>query len=98
MAFAEDLSPFFDLGGFGVAAQLHLTGGATRTINCLYDHPSQPLVTYDVAVEADSPHMLCQKADASGLARGNTVDVGGGTHKVVRIADDGTGLVTVYFE
>lgn len=98
MAFAENLTQFFDTRDFAEVATLHLAGPTTRTINAIFNHPSQEVTLYDTAVEADSPNMQCQKADALGLARGNTVDVGGSTHKVVRIADDGTGLVTVYFE
>jgi hypothetical protein len=98
MAFAEDLSQFFDTRDFAVAATLHLAGGVTRAVDVIFNDPSQEVTVYDTAVEAGSPHMQCLKSDAAGLARGNPVDVGGGTHTVVRIADDGTGVVTVYFE
>ncbi|HEX3560366.1 MAG TPA: hypothetical protein VHU19_14255 [Pyrinomonadaceae bacterium] len=98
MAFAEDLTQFFDTRDFAEVATLHLTGSVTRAINAIFNHPSQEVTVYDTAVEADSPNMQCLKTDVAGLARGTTVDVGGGTHKVVRVGDDGTGLVTVYFE
>lgn len=96
--FAENRSQFFDTRDFAEVATLHLAGGATRAVNVIFNDPTQEVTLYDTAVEAGSPHMQCLKEDVSGLARGNSVDVGGATHKVVRIASDGTGLVTVYFE
>src|ERR1043165_3285404 len=96
--FAEDRSQFFDTRDFAEVATLHLAGGVTRALNVIFNDPSQEVTVYDTAVEASRPTMQCLKEDVAGLARGNLVDVSGGTHTVVRIAADGTGLVTVYFE
>jgi hypothetical protein len=95
--FDEDRSQFFDTRDFAEVATLHLAGG-DRAANVIFNTPSQAVEIYDTAVEAGSPNLQCLKEDAAGLKRGDTVSVAGGTHTVVRIAADGTGLVTVYFE
>ncbi|HEY0545315.1 MAG TPA: head-tail joining protein [Pyrinomonadaceae bacterium] len=95
MAFTEDLTLFFDPDGFAIEAVFNLSP-TPRTASVIFNTPSQAVDIYDAQVEADAPNLLAKTSDLSGVKRGTTVTVNSVAYKVERIADDGTGVSTVY--
>ena len=86
MAFAEDLSVFFNEDDFAVAATLQ--GVA---VSGIFDEEyTEPLGN---VVEGKTPIFQCRAADVPSVAHGQTLVVGGRTFKVRGVEPDGTGVV-----
>jgi hypothetical protein len=89
MAFAENLQPFFDTSGFGVAA----TYNGTTTVNGMLDLAyMEPLGNM---AEASAPVFTCAEADVAAVKHGDTLAVASRTYKVVGVEPDGTGVVVL---
>ena len=90
MAFAEDLSPFFDTDGFAVEA----TVGAA-TINVIFDRAHIAALTgLAGGIDGTQPMALAQSSDvtAQSIARDTALVIGGTTYYVTSIQPDGTGV------
>ena len=95
MPFTENLSVFFDPDGFAQDAVFNLSP-TPRTVQVIFNTPSQAVDIYDAQVEADAPNLMAPTSDLASVTRARTVTVNGTTYKVERIANDGTGVSTVY--
>ncbi len=91
MAFAEDLSPFFDEDDFAVAGTLQ--GVAVSGI--LDEEYVEPLGNL---VEGRAPVFTCRSADVPSVAQGQTLVVGARSFKVRGVEPDGTGVVLLRLE
>jgi hypothetical protein len=96
MAFAEDLSVFFDVDGFAVAAEIRTAQNAlVRTVNAILSTPSQELALFAANVEAGYPFALFKTADLADVTRQHKIVIAGTTYRVERLEHDGTGVTTV---
>jgi len=97
MAFAEDLSPFFDTDDFAVAAIIKTAAGATvRTINVILTSSLAALNVLDGSVEAGQPSVLCQTADLTGVVvNEHKLTIDRTTYRITKREDDGTGVSTL---
>lgn len=92
MAFAEDLSLFFE--DFAVAATFTRGGQAVCSAQVLFDSPSQAVELYDAEVEEAAPFLTAPASALASVKRGDDASVSGaGNFKVERIRPDGNGLV-----
>lgn len=91
MAFAEDLTVFFNEDDFAVAATLQ--GAAVSGI--LDEEYTEPLGN---VVEGKTPIFQCRAADVPSVAHGQTLVVGARTFKVRGVEPDGTGVVVLRLE
>lgn len=99
MAFAEDLSPFFDSEqGFAIAATLRLADNSTREIKAIFETPTQSVDIYDSSIETDSPRLTCQTNDLAGFKKGFEITVSGRTYKAERVSHDGTGISLIFLK
>jgi hypothetical protein len=89
MAFAEDLSVYFDtLNGFAEAVQVN-----GLPVNAIVDLPSK-----DSALSEDfEPAIHCQFSDVDPVAQGDPVVVRSVNYQVTNIDQDETGLLVVLF-
>lgn len=94
MAFAEDLDQFFDTDDFGVSATINTTPAPT-TINVIFDTPTEGVLMYESAVEADAPGFECKTSDLAGVTVGNTATINAVVYKIKKIRHDGTGTSRV---
>ena len=79
MAFAEDLSVFFNTADFADAA-LWVGGSGAATVNGILDRDyAEPLGNY---VQATSPMFLCPSSAVPGIKHGDSLTVKGVTYKV----------------
>lgn len=89
MAFVEDLTPFFDLGGFAEAVTLTI-GGTPATVNVIFDAAYySPLGEF----EGTRPTAWVPAADSAGIVQGDTLTRGTTTYTVVEVKPDGPGVV-----
>lgn len=93
MAFAEDLSVFFDTDGFAVECVINTT--SPRTIDVIFGTPTEGAQLYDSSVEADAPFFHCKTSDLSGVTVGKTATINTVVYKIKKIRDDGTGVSRV---
>lgn len=91
MAFAEDLTVFFNEDDFAVAATLQ--GVAVRGI--LDEEYLEPLGN---VVEGRAPVFQCAASSVPAVAHGQTLVVGARTFKVRGVEPDGTGVVLLRLE
>lgn len=100
MAFTEDLSVFFDTKtGFADDAVINLSPTGTRRVKVIFNTPTQSVQIFDSSIEADAPNLQVETSDLTGVRKGReTITVRGRTYSIEKIADDGTGLSTLYLK
>lgn len=98
MPFTEDLSPFFAIADFAVAAVLHLSESEDRTINVIFNDPTQALQLFDSSVDAGATFLLCKQTDIADVRDGMTVTVNSRTYKIERRTRDETGTGALYLK
>jgi hypothetical protein len=98
MAFTENIGAFFLDADFAIDAVFSLSPSGTRTVKVIFNTPSQEIVIYDTAIEADSPNLMCKTADLASVKRGLNVSVNATNYKIERLTHDGTGVSTVYLK
>lgn len=92
MAFTEDLSAFFDVAGFAVAA---LYQGVT-TVDGIFDADyAEPLGNI---AEGRSPVFIYRSADLPSVAHGHTLVINATTYLVRGVEPDGTGVTLLRLE
>lgn len=96
MAFTEDLSVFFDTDDFAVEAIFNLTPSGTRTVNVIFNTPSQEVRIYDQTIESDAPFLTCRTSDLATIPNRGTVTIDAVAYTIGKIVHDGTGVSTVY--
>jgi len=97
MAFPENLDQFFDTDDFAVQAIIN-TSPTPRTINVIFESPTEGVQMYETAVESDAPFLKCKTSDLSGVTRSNTVTVNAVVYKIGKIAQDGNGTSKIYLK
>jgi hypothetical protein len=87
---ADDLSDFFLIDDFGVAASYTPDGGSASTINVLFDNPfnSVPLDTGERDVESNTPTALAISSDVASVAHGDAIVISGVTYAIVGVQKD----------
>jgi hypothetical protein len=90
VAFAEDLTQFFDTDDFGVAA----TYNGSATVNGIFDNGFSAIGN-EPGVEGSMPAFTCRAADIPSVAHGDTLVISAVTYTVVGVHPDGTGVVTL---
>lgn len=90
MAFAEDLTPFFDTDDFGVAA----TYNGSTTVNGIFDNGFSAIGN-DPGIEGSLPTFTCRTADVPSAVQGDTLTISAVAYTVVGVHPDGTGVVTL---
>ena len=88
MAFAEDLTQFFDTDDFGVAA----TYNGSTTVNGIFDNGFSAIGSQP-GIEGSLPSFTCRASDVSGVVHGHTLVISGATYNIVGVHPDGTGVV-----
>ena len=97
MAFAEDLSQFFDTDDFAVLAVFTRAGEPLVTAYVIYNGPSHAVRVEGTAVEEAAPFLLAQAEAVEEVLRKDDVAVDGeGDFVVERVHPDGTGLTLIY--
>lgn len=94
MAFAEDLSAFFDTDDF---AEI-VTYDGTQQIPAIFDAAFFEDVAGRLGVESSKPACLVRSADVPTAAHGKTIKRGAVTYHVVGVQPDGTGLTLLVLE
>lgn len=89
MAFAEDMSVFFDAAGFAVSATFVPLGKAPQTANVLFDAPTEPVFGNDVL--SDDFTIQYPATELVSVRAGDTGTIAGVQYRVrdVRLLDDG---------
>ncbi|HEX8773259.1 MAG TPA: hypothetical protein VF735_06600 [Pyrinomonadaceae bacterium] len=97
MAFAEDLTQFFDTEEFAVVAALKQSNGTViRNANVIFNDPNQDAQMFAETVEADAPFIIARSVDVSDMKDGYKVTIGATTYRVIGTPhQDGTGISTV---
>lgn len=89
MAFAEDLSPFFQTADFAVAATYKAGGiGGGTTINVIFDNPNQD----HLGITGTNPTVLAKASDIPSFSNADTLAIGVATYRLVNQEplDDGS--------
>lgn len=96
---ATDRAIFFDVDDFGVAATFTPDGGASSTVNGIFD---KDFVAVDaggsVAVALEEPRFVCRTSDVSTASDGDALVVDGKTYTIRVVEADGTGVTTLVLE
>lgn len=92
--FAEEVSQFFE--EFAVEGVIKNGPAVVRTCNGILGDPTQAVGLYDSHVEADAHFFRVAAADAAGVRKGYTLEVGGETYTVERVRRDGTGTAFLH--
>lgn len=92
MAFAEDLTIFFNTDDF--AEEVTLNG---ETVSVIFDNPTESVDLYETGVEATDASMLCKTSDLASIARNQTVVRGAASYKTVRWSRIDDGLISRVF-
>lgn len=96
MAFAEDLTGFFDPADFGdEATVLPADGSESFTVSGIFDAPHVLGQSKDVRIVTDRPTLMCRSVDAERIKREDRLQVKGQTYDVLEVEPDGTGVSTV---
>lgn len=98
MAFEENLSQFFDTGGFAVQAVVKTSGGAAvRTANVIVETPTaEQALLSEGRVSTTTPRAVGRTADLGDVRKGYTLTVGAAVYEVTGPPeDDGTGVSTL---
>lgn len=97
MAFAEDLSLFFDeTKGFAVPAVFNRGETVLATVSVIFNDPSQAAEIYGTSIEEAAPFLQAPTASLAAVKRNDTVTVNGATYRIEIIRPDGTGVSNVF--
>lgn len=98
MAFAEDISLFFDAAdGFAVSATFKTSAIAVIFENTYYAVPGE-----EVDVESSQPVAHCKSADVESAVIGDTLTINdsdhAGDYTIINVRPDGTGVSALVLE
>lgn len=97
MAFAEDLSVFFDTDVFAVEAVISLNPG-TKTIKVIFNDPTQAAQIFDSTVDGGATFLHCKQSDVEDVRTGMTVTVNSKVYTIERKTRDGTGTAALHLK
>jgi len=91
MAFAEDMSPYFDTDtGYGVACLFN----GSLTVNCLFDNAYGDVLGAGGTV----PTITGPTASLAAIERGDTVVVASVSYTITNVEPDATGVTVLRLE
>ena len=91
--FAEDLTPFFDPAGLGVAASFIPAGGSAKTVNGVFEDEYVDIDSGGVGIDGSGPKFICAAADVPGVKQGDALIVNAVSYTVADVQPDGSGIV-----
>jgi len=96
---ATDRAIFVNVDDFGVAATYTPSGGASSTVNGIFDND---FIEVDagggVGVALQQPRFHCRTADVSSASEGDALVVSGVNYTIRIVQDDGTGMTMLVLE
>jgi len=96
---ADDRAIFVGVDDFGVAATYTPSGGASSTVNGIFDND---FIEVDagggVGVALQQPQFHCRTADVSSASEGDALVVSGVNYTIRIVQDDGTGMTMLILE
>lgn len=96
---ATDRAIFVGVDDFGVAATYTPSGGASSTVNGIFDND---FIEVDagggVGVALQQPRFHCRTADVSSASEGDALVVSGVNYTIRIVQDDGTGMTMLILE
>ena len=96
---ATDRAIFVNVDDFGVAATYTPSGGASSTVNGIFDND---FIEVDagggVGVALQQPRFHCRTADVSSASEGDALVVSGVNYTIRIVQDDGTGMTMLILE
>jgi hypothetical protein len=96
---ATDRAIFVGVDDFGVAATYTPSGGASSTVNGIFDND---FIEVDagggVGVALQQPRFHCRTADVSSASEGDALVVSGVNYTIRIVQDDGTGMTMLVME
>jgi len=96
---ADDRAIFVNVDDFGVAATYTPSGGASSTVNGIFDND---FIEVDagggVGVALQQPRFHCRTADVSNASEGDALVVSGVNYTIRIVQDDGTGMTMLVLE
>lgn len=96
MAFAEDLTQFFNTDEFAVLAVFKRQNVAVAQVNAIFDQPTLPVGIYEAEIDELQPRVMAPTAELAEIQRGDICELPAGAFRVEKITHDGTGVSTVY--
>lgn len=96
MAFAEDLTVFFNPADFAVSAVFTRGETTIATVNVIFDDRTHEVALYDQDVEEVAPRLRAQTCDVPDVRRNDVVTVNSVRWRIERLSNDGTGVSTLY--
>lgn len=89
----EDLDEFLSVDEFASTATVVLHDGTTRQVAGIFDDPYLNAELGEYELDTTRPRFTCKAADVVGVARGDTVTIGGETFDVMTSPQgDGEGV------
>ncbi len=95
MAFAEDLSTFFDVDDFADECVITGADDFEVTLNVILNTGTEQVGLYETNVEAPTPNFACATSDLVGVKRGMTATVRSKAYKVERLRQVEDGATSV---
>jgi hypothetical protein len=96
---ATDRAIFVGVDDFGTAATYTPSGGASSTVNGIFDND---FIEVDagggVGVALQQPRFHCRTADVSSASEGDALVVSGVNYTIRIVQDDGTGMTMMVLE
>jgi len=96
---ATDRAIFVGVDDFGTAATYTPSGGASSTVNGIFDND---FIEVDagggVGVALQQPRFHCRTADVSSASEGDALVVSGVNYTIRIVQDDGTGMTMMILE
>lgn len=96
---ATDRAIFVNVDDFGVVATYTPSGGASSTVNGIFDND---FIEVDagggVGVALQQPRFHCRTADVSSASEGDALVVSGTNYTIRIVQDDGTGMTMLVLE
>jgi len=89
VAFAEDMSVFFDVDEFAVAATFTTSGGAQVSASVIFDMPTEEILGGDML--SDEYAMTYQAGELSAVKAGDYGFIGGNRYRIrsIKMIHDG---------
>ena len=96
---ADDRAIFVGIDDFGVAATYTPSGGASVTVNGIFDNDFIEVETgAGVGVALQQPRFQCRTADVSTAAEGDALVINAVNYTIRIVQDDGTGMTVLVLE
>lgn len=96
---ADDLSDFFAVDDFAIAAVITLADNSTINVIGVFEAPEASRnITSMTDVITPAPTFLCPSSDVVGVEEGDTFTADGDEYRVRGVMSDGTGVTSLVLE